>query len=312
MPEMFNFCGQSFKVFKRSHKTCDPPNGIHGRRMASAVHLEGLRCNGNAHGGCQHGCLMFWKEAWLEKLNDLDLPVTVDKTRGDGRATAQPKCTEADVWASAAIHEDPSTSGEPTYVCQSTELARATQPLQWWDVSQYMEDCTSGNVRPSQVLGSLLFFLVDQLAKAGLGIGSAVRWVYDRVQQIRGGPLYPNRVGLLPKGAKTPSVQLNLQPGEMVRVRSYKEILETLTETGHHRGMWFGDEMVPYCGGTHRVISRVERIIDEKTGKILQLKNECIVLDGVICKARYSAFRKCCPRSIQPFWREIWLERVAK
>ena len=61
MPEMFAFCGQRFKVFKRAHKTCDPPN-IQGRKMPGTVHLEGLRCNGAAHGGCQHGCLIFWKE----------------------------------------------------------------------------------------------------------------------------------------------------------------------------------------------------------------------------------------------------------
>src|SRR5262245_41073430 len=56
MPEMFRFCGQRFRVFRRAHKTCDPPNGMGGRKMANAVHLEGLRCDGAAHGGCQAGC----------------------------------------------------------------------------------------------------------------------------------------------------------------------------------------------------------------------------------------------------------------
>jgi hypothetical protein len=53
MPEMFEACGQRFRVFKRAHKTCDPPNGLQGRRMLRAVHLEEFRCNGAAHGGCQ-------------------------------------------------------------------------------------------------------------------------------------------------------------------------------------------------------------------------------------------------------------------
>src|SRR5262245_45015436 len=64
MPEMFEFCGKQYRVFKRAHKTCDPPNGLCGRKMLRAVHLEGIRCTGAAHGGCQAQCLIFWKEAW--------------------------------------------------------------------------------------------------------------------------------------------------------------------------------------------------------------------------------------------------------
>src|SRR3954470_14196478 len=65
MPEMFAYCGKRLRVFKRAHKTCDPPNGMQGRRMERAVHLEDIRCDGAGHGGCQAGCLIFWKEAWL-------------------------------------------------------------------------------------------------------------------------------------------------------------------------------------------------------------------------------------------------------
>src|SRR5579863_5800546 len=67
MPEMFAFCGQRFKVYKRAHKTCDTVFPIRGRRVARAVHLE-TRCDGSAHGGCQAGCLIFWKEAWLKRV----------------------------------------------------------------------------------------------------------------------------------------------------------------------------------------------------------------------------------------------------
>jgi hypothetical protein len=66
MPEMFEACGKRYRVFKRAHKTCDPPNGLQGRRMPSAVHLDEFRCDGAAHGGCQAKCLVFWKDAWLK------------------------------------------------------------------------------------------------------------------------------------------------------------------------------------------------------------------------------------------------------
>ena len=42
------------------------------------------------------------------------------------------------------------------------------------------------------------------------------------------------------------------------------------------------------------------------------LSRDCIILDGVVCCAEYSHERLFCPRSIYPFWREIWLKRVEK
>ena len=69
MPQMFQYCGKRFRVYKRAHKTCDTVNPIAGRRLADAVHLE-LRCDGKAYGGCQAACLIFWKEAWLKRVNE--------------------------------------------------------------------------------------------------------------------------------------------------------------------------------------------------------------------------------------------------
>jgi hypothetical protein len=70
-------------------------------------------------------------------------------------------------------------------------------------------------------------------------------------------------------------------------------------------------EMVPYCGGTYRVLKRVSQIVDERTGKMQTMKNPCIILDNVVCQARFSGCRMFCPRSTYPYWREIWLERVS-
>ena len=111
-------------------------------------------------------------------------------------------------------------------------------------------------------------------------------------------------------GQPTPTVTLNLQPGELVRVKSHAEILRTLNIDGQNRGMKWDAELVPYCGGTYRVQKRVTRIIDEKTGRMQEMKSPCIILDSVVCQARYSGCRMFCPRSIYPYWQEIWLERI--
>src|SRR5436190_12760490 len=187
MPEMFEHCGQRFQVFKRAHKTCDPPSGMQARRMPNAVHLAGVRCDGAGHGGCQAGCLIFWKDAWLK---------AVDAPRAAGTTNAT--CTEADVVA--AVHRAGSTPAEPIYACQSTELFSATSPLPWWHLQQYIEDVRSGNVRASQLASALAFYVYHEITQAGLGIGSAMRWAYDAVQKIRGGAPYPWRKGKIPKG----------------------------------------------------------------------------------------------------------------
>jgi hypothetical protein len=65
--------------------------------------------------------------------------------------------------------------------------------------------------------------------------------------------------------------------------------------------------MVKCCGKVYRVLRRVQHIINEKTGKMMKMGSDCLILDGVTCDGKY---HKLCPRSIYPYWREIWLERV--
>jgi hypothetical protein len=310
MPEMFAYCGKRFRVFKRAHKTCDPPNGTAGRRMLKTVHLEGVRCNGQAHGGCQALCLIFWKDAWLKRVN------SGPESNGAGRplasaalAGANGHCSRQDVEA-ATRDLSASKPDAPVFRCQSTQVHQASLPLQWWDVRQYIEDYTSGNVRLFELLRAFSFFVYSQIAIAGIGLGSFLRWIYDTVQKARGAAPYPLRNGVIPKGAKTPSARLDLKPQETVRIRSQAEILQTLDEVNYNRGMYFDPEMVPFTGGEYRVLARVNKIINEKTGEMMNLKNDCIILDEVVCKACYAKFRRFCPRSIYPYWREIWLDRT--
>jgi hypothetical protein len=310
MPEMFAFCGWEFQVFKRAHKTCDPPKGLDGRRMLHTVHLEGARCDGNAHDGCQARCLIFWKESWLERIAEERASTESSFVRKGRESRTSGGATEQDVTAATRRTTPQTDSGDPVWVCQSTQIAQATQLLHWWNLRQYIEDYTSGNVRLFQLLAALAFFLYVQLVSAGIGLGSGLRSAYDLIQGMRGGTPYPLRMGKVPRGVRTPSAKLDVQPGELVKIRSYEEILTTIDETGLNRGMSFDAEMVPYCGGTYRVLDRVNKLINEKTGTMQHLRNECVMLENVVCLACYSKYRRFCPRSIYPYWREIWLERV--
>lgn len=306
MPEMFRFCGQRFQVYKRAHKTCDTVFPVRGRRVHRAVHLD-TRCDGSAHGGCQAGCLIFWKEAWLKPVNG-KVRETVSVSL-NGTAPANPaRCTESCV-NNATQRLEPET-GAPVYSCQATQLPYFTTDLNWWDIRQYIEDYRSGNVGLRRIMAGVVYSLYYNLSEAGIGIGAPMRWLYDKLSPLWTKTRFPRHAGPIPVGRPTPTGTRNLQPGDVVHVKSHEEILATLNEESRNRGLRWDAEMVPYCGGTYRVLKRVTKIINERTGRMQEIKNPCMILDSVVCQSRYSACRMFCPRSIYSYWREIWLDPV--
>lgn len=105
---------------------------------------------------------------------------------------------------------------------------------------------------------------------------------------------------------KTLRAELNLQPGELVEIKSPAEIKATLDAQGRNRGLSFEPEMALYCGRRYRVATPVRTIIAEETGKMVQLRNT-VILDGLVCQG---ICVRNCPRANYLYWREIWLKRV--
>ena len=297
-PEMLSLCGQRFRVGKVAHKTCDTIHKTGNRAMADAVHLEDVRCDGSAHGNCQANCLLFWKEAWLKRPGAADVP---------------PRASHA-VCSEYVLHRGVTQEGrtdlsDATWVCQITQLYDATTPLSPTDFRQYVRDVTSGNVGVWKMFCILTYAGFTRLLQIGAGY-RALLWLYNRWQVLTGGKPYPIASGLLPKGERTPTSQLDLQIGEMVEVRSTDEIRATLGTDSKNRGLLFDPEMVKFCGQRHRVKRRVLRLIDEPTGKMIDMKYPCIVLQGAQCRGECTPLRYACPRAIDSYWREIWLKRV--
>jgi hypothetical protein len=304
MPEMLQFCGQRFKVHKLAVKLCDTINKTGIYRMQHAVHLEDVRCDGQAHGGCQAGCLIYWKEAWLKRVEAegqepvgrvLEPPAPA---RQDHLPEGTPRCTLSRLMAATHKGADAASSSEEAFSCQATELMRAAlERIPSWDVRQYALDVRSGNASALAMMRALFVGLFNEFQDF------SSRFLPRRVL-IRGGKRFPFIEGKL---EKTPEQTLGLQPGELVRVKSKDAIVRTLDTNNNNRGMLFDVEMLKYCGRQARVLRRVERIIDEKSGAMIQFKNPCIILEGVTCTGDY---HRQCPRGIYPYWREIWLERV--
>lgn len=283
MPEMAVFCGQRFVVDRRAERICDTIHYTGSRRLLDSVFLADLRCNGSGHDGCQAECRFFWKEAWLRKVaadslespsfSALDLDALVERASRELTHTVEEEGRAQERWR-----------------CQATELPKATEPVKLWDPRAYLREYACGNVTFGHFLRvTARAMVLEPLRKLGL---------------------FPE-VHLPGTGDKRPAdPPLRLEPGELVQVKAKKEIAATLNPQGRSRGLWFDREMMPYCGGTYRVRQRVSRFIDDRSGRMIELKNDCVTLDGVVCSGDLSLRRWFCPRAIFPYWRESWLRRA--
>lgn len=286
MPEMLAYCGRRFRVFKRVDKVIDMVDKPGLRRMSRTVLLEDVRCDGRAHDGCQASCQLLWKEEWLRKISD-DTP-SAPSARAEGGADRQAQGAgriEAALLRGTRKAPGTTSDGE-IYRCQATEVYHASAHLPRWDVAQYLTPLLVGNI----TLAEFLAFVSIKL--------------FNLVQALHGGARYPHWIER--SEAKTPTLTLNLVPGELVMVKSSEEIQETLSHN-RNRGLWFDQEMLKFCGGRYRVLRIVDRLIDEPTGKLLRLKNPAVILDGVTATGEFHRFY---PQNDYPIWREIWLRRV--
>jgi hypothetical protein len=290
MPEMIKYCGRTVPVTQRADKTCAGDGVV--RRMHNTVHLAKVRCDGSAHDGCQASCLMFWKEAWLERVED--------RGATNGHAPApSPLGDDEQAYVEAVLQPGTRTETEDgtRYRCQATDIPGASAPMRFRHADQYVRDLQNWSVR--KIVRGLVIEVFN------LWQGWSNRHLPRRLL-IAGGRQYPFVRGKLEKGT-TPSAQLDLRPGDLVRVKSKEEIEATLDTMGRNRGLSFDGEMSNYCGRTATVRARVNRLIEESNGEMVNIKSDCIILENVVCAADYHRF---CTRAIYPYWREIWLEKV--
>ena len=298
-PEMLAFCGRRLRVSMVAHKTCDNIAKTGGRRLLDTVHLDGSRCDGSAHGGCQADCVFFWKESWLRRAEP-----GAESASSPVSPIIVPELLQLHTRARGSEHDD-----DPAWVCQVTTVLDASTLLHWWDLRQYVRDITSGNHSAWYMVRLQTGAMYRRFVNFGPGFRAKIAF-YNWFQRLTGGKPYPIVSPKIASGQPTPTAILDLQPGELVEIRSPAEIDATITEDGFNRGMRYDMEMRKYSGERHRVQLRVNRLINEKTGKMLLMKNPCIQLEDVYCRAQCTDRRLGCPRASNTYWREIWLRRV--
>jgi hypothetical protein len=284
MPEMLPYVGTTLRVAVAVQKVCWHTEESSSRKMQDTVILDQLRCSGEGHSGCEAECRLYWKEAWLH-------PATLDLGESD------PALEAADMAELARISHA-NTRGVRTFDgvetevhrCQYTDLVRASTPLGELEPSQYVGELRSRNISVRRFVTVFL---------------RAFWWRVSR-RLLRRVPEMPKVAG----SERVDGEKLDLEAGEFVEVRSLAEIGRTLDDDSRHRGLTFTQELTPHCGKEFRVRARVERLIDRETGRMIELKNDCIVLDDVVCSGDRTAGCWFCPSEHYTLWREAWLRRI--
>ena len=235
MPEMVDFCGKKCRVAKRVVKTCfsGSISTMLAFRTDDVVTLDGLRCSGAAHDGCQKACMIFWRETWLRKVDDDAAARPVDEA-SRGRLQARLK-----------------TSTSPTtYFCQASELLKAARPLSRQErFGKCVSEVLAGNCSAFEMVQRLCIWLLWKIRRT-------VRGEYARGRHT-----------------STPVESLELRPGESIEVKPIESIADTLNEAGRNRGLYFSPDMRLLCGARQQVKGRLDKIIVDGTGEMRHLKN---------------------------------------
>lgn len=266
MPEMIQYCGQIHKVNKVLEKIC---HDVLPSDMRQFAHNDVLILEGLYCDGLYHdNCEKACPLLWKTAWLDtnVDEAVTHDSNSQD------------------VLRSKLTTKLSPTvYFCQSSRIEASTCTISKIQrVSKSLRSTLQGNC-------GLLESFKNLIKPVSLKI-----W-----QKIVGDwPIGRNR--------KTPTLALDLKPGEWVRIKPIGEIINTLDTQGKNRGLHFSRDMASYCGKRYRVRSRLDRMISESDGKMMQLTNT-VVLEGIVCDCPFTIGG--CPRKVFQYWREIWLER---
>lgn len=153
MDEMANFCGQTLRVYRVVDKIYDYGRSRLMRRLDDCVLLVDMRCDGNAHGGCEAACYLIWKAAWLDVVAPMALSGALQNIQH----------------GSAAAPSDERMS------CQYTQVTDASQPMRQLSLHGLLGPLVVGNVTTSAFL----------VALATLCFNSFQSW--------RGGADYPSK-----------------------------------------------------------------------------------------------------------------------
>jgi hypothetical protein len=242
MPEMVELCGKRLHVARRVLKTCyyGETNGM--RKFSDdVVVLEDVRCSGVDHNGCQKACMIFWREAWLRRIEKAGEPPSAKR---GGTCELRARLI--------------TLKGPNRYFCQASEILNATTAFSRWDrLGDCIDEVRAGNCSALEMAGRVASWLFWRLRRKLFG------------DYARG------------NNQHTPAESLRLQAGEWVEVKPVASIAQTLDERAHNRGLYFTPDMRQLCGQRRQVDRPLAKIIVDGTGEMRKMHNTVYLKGGM-------------------------------
>lgn len=305
--EMWQFCGRQFTVRTRINRVHIDGTGV--RDIRNALILSEVRCDGQAHNGCQRACSLLFKDSWLTKA----------PPNGINQSAVNPSNPRPETAGSLR-------NGDLPCQGQGTVLTAATIPLAWWDLGPYIDDVVCRTYSLYEVATILLFRLNrkwrarDPIWRFAFGPKTLVNLTRMALCVLRQniacllrlspspGQCAPEATDRQAPGSSKPTKRSPaLNPGDIVEVKCMEEILATLDEKEKHHGLGFCGSMLKHCGRRYRVLAPVSRLVDERTDKEVPRIRNTYLLEGAVCDGiSYLG----CPRACYWMWRDAWLHKV--
>ena len=208
-----NSSAERFVFRLRVERACDTLTwGV--RRLPDAVLLDDLRCDGHAHGGCQYGCRLYWKEAVVEAGRCGWV--------ARGRARIDTSYAALERLVGQNVERDASAAEERIFRCQATDWFGASEPIGWWNVRWFFNQSTCGDVGFWQFLRTMARIVLD-------AIGRRLHLIPPEEYLKRDPSIKP----------LDPQPVRGLAPGTLVKIRSKEEIVRTLDTNNKNNGLLF-------------------------------------------------------------------------
>lgn len=150
------------------------------------------------------------------------------------------------------------------------------------------------------ILRKPLFFL--SILRKKIKRSNAPRQTYSNKQN----KIIPKKNAL---DNSTKSSSLSFKEGDIVRIRSKEEIMQTLDKNKRLKGCLFMDEMWQYCGTEHKILKKVNYFYDEANYRMCKARNT-VLLEGIYCSGKFLRYTTSCDRHCLLFWKEEWLEKI--
>ena len=236
MPEMLAFCGQRLTVHKVAHKLCDTISRSGMRRMTNAVHLTGVAVRWFRPRWLPDRMLVVLEGAMAASSRSRVAAGSVRFARGAlQRCSLFSRSTHARSpgrTAKCGIPARPPSYCVPLrHACPSATSASTSRTS-----AAATSACYPSCGRSELVCSTACRIWARRFLPRRLWFRDGLRWRF-----LKGGVV-----------GRTPTGKLDLQPGELVRIKSKNDILATLDENLLNRGMGFDEEMLRFCGQTRR------------------------------------------------------------